>query len=176
MRCLLLSAVLALPALTAVGAESAPRAGTEAVAGDAASTELRPTFDFTLPLRGGGNVRLAEYRGQRVVLALVAPWCVTCGEFLSELAASAEAAEVSVLAISATDRSGAVDAPNALTYPLLLDAERDVLSALDPPSLPYLVQIDEDGRIAGHGADLQAALQENEARAPSLWRRLLWRD
>lgn len=176
MRCLLLSAVLALPAAAAMAAEQAPAAGSEAAADPAGNAAERPALDFTLPRRGGGNVRLAEYRGQRVMLALVAPWCGTCAGFLAELAASAAAAKVSVLAISATDRSGAVDAPAGLGYPLLLDAERDVLSALDPPSLPYLVQVDEDGRIAGHGADLQAALRENKARAPSWWRHLLWRD
>jgi len=176
MRWLCLLAVLALPAPDVVAAAPAPRAGTGAATAAAGNEAERPALDFTLPRRGGGNVRLAEYRGQRVVLALVAPWCGTCAGFLAELAAPAAAARVSVLAISATDRSGAVDAPDALTYPLLLDAERGVLSALDPPSLPYLVQIDEDGRVAGHGADLQAALQENQARAPSWWRRLLWRD
>ena len=152
------------------------------------STAAPAAFDFTLPRVEGGHWRLAEHRGQQVWLVLVAPWCGTCAGFVDDVAArlrtraqSSAAAGTGdapeLLVISARDARGA---PMSLAGDaharLLVDPEDAVLRALDPADLPWLVQIDEDGRLVAAGGDLDALAPV--AQDDGLWRGLVsrWRQ
>lgn len=145
-------------------------------------------FDFTLPRAEGGHWRLAEHRGQQVWLVLVAPWCGNCAGFVDEAgarlrdraqaaAASGAAGAPELMVISARDARGE---PLALAGDaharLLLDPDDAVLRALDPADLPWLVQVDEDGRLAAAGGDLDALAPV--AQDDGLWHGLVsrWRQ
>jgi peroxiredoxin len=167
---------LAVPACALLLSAAVVAGDADAVPDDAAAAAAPPGLDFTLRRHGGGNVRLAEYRGDRVLLVLVAPWCAACAGALEDAGPAAVAAGLVPLAVSVTDRGGGVGDVPPLGYPLLVDATRDVMAALDPPELPWLVVVDADGIVAGAGGSVAAALATRDVAEPSRWRRLFWRE
>ena len=108
-------------------------------------------INFTLPVLGGGEATLEEYRGQWVILNYWATWCAPCRKEIPELSElHTERGDVTVLGLAYedTDESafeeflGEFD----VTYPILQ------VDVYDPPKpfgapkvLPTTIILDEQG-------------------------------
>ena len=94
-----------------------------------------PAHDFTLPTDSGDQVSLADLRGSRVVLyaypAAMTPGCTTQACDFRDSLASLTAHGYKVLGISPDSpaKLAKFREHDALTFPLLADADRAVLTA-----------------------------------------------
>jgi len=133
----LLAAAVALPALPA----------------RAAVRVQQPAPDFTLQRAEGGNLRLAEQRGQVVLINFWASWCGPCRvemPHLNRLHDKYKASGFMVLGVNIDDdpRHGAATAVRwGLRFPVLLDASKAVTRTYDLGAMPSTVLVDRDGRI-----------------------------
>jgi thioredoxin-dependent peroxiredoxin len=90
--------------------------------------------DFTLPAHDGTTVRLADLRGSKVVVyfypAAMTPGCTTQACDFRDNLASLQAAGYRVLGVSPdpVDRLAAFAERDSLTFPLLSDADRSVMT------------------------------------------------
>lgn len=91
--------------------------------------------DFTLPREDGSNVSLADYRGQRVVLyvypAAMTPGCTKQACDFRDSLAQLNAANIQVLGLS-PDKPTKLEKfreRDALTFPLLSDPDKEVITA-----------------------------------------------
>lgn len=113
-----------------------------------------PAPEFTLPVMGGGEVSLSDYRGQVVLINIWATWCDPCREempFMEQQYQRMKELPFEILAVS-TDRRGEVDVrpfveEYGLTFPILLDTDKDVADAFQSSKYPESFIIDKDGII-----------------------------
>jgi peroxiredoxin len=109
--------------------------------------------DFTLQRAEGGNLRLAEQRGQVVLINFWASWCGPCRvemPHLNRLHDKYKAGGFMVLGINIDDdpRHGAATATRwGVKFPVLLDASKAVTRRYDLGAMPSTVLVDRDGRI-----------------------------
>jgi peroxiredoxin len=109
--------------------------------------------DFTLRSAEGRNLRLAEQRGQVVMLNFWASWCGPCKVEMPHLARLHDkyrASGFTVLAVNIDDdgRQGAATAARwGLKFPVLLDEGKNVSRLYDLGSMPATVLIDRDGKV-----------------------------
>jgi peroxiredoxin len=109
--------------------------------------------DFTLRSADGANVRLAEQRGQVVLVNFWATWCAPCRIEMPHLARLYDKYRPSgfqLLAINVDDdpRQGAAAAQRmGLKFPVLLDADKAVARRWDVGTMPSTMLIDRDGRV-----------------------------
>jgi peroxiredoxin len=122
----------------------------------AAVASVRPQQaapDFTLKRAEGGNLRLAEQRGQVVLINFWASWCGPCRvemPHLNRLHDKYKAGGFMVLGVNIDDdpRHGAATAARwGIRFPVLLDAEKNVTRTYDLGAMPSTVLVDRDGRI-----------------------------
>lgn len=114
-----------------------------------------PAPDFELLAPGGSSVRLADWRGQVVVLNLWASWCLPCRAempALEEVYARQQARGLTVLAVNSTiqDRAEAAVAfadEMGVTFPILLDVDGAVSRRYRLRALPTTFFIDRQGII-----------------------------
>lgn len=114
-----------------------------------------PAPDFNLPLLGGEPVSLSDYRGKVVLLNVWATWCGPCREempSMQRLYQSLKGQPFEILAVS-IDTRGAVDVEPfikrlALSFPILLDTEKEVPSLYQTTAVPESFIIAPDGTIA----------------------------
>ncbi len=140
-------------------------AGTATTAG--AAVVGQPAPDFTLRDLNGQEVRLSDWRGRVVVLNLWATWCEPCKVEMPLLQALAvrHPHDVVVLGINYGEDPDTVRAfveAYGLTFPILLDPQRQVVRLYAARGLPTTVFIDAQGQVRGiHlGALDQAALEK----------------
>jgi peroxiredoxin len=130
--------------------------------------------DFTLPTLDGGQVRLSDLKGKKVVLLDF--WSTTCDPCLREMPElvkiynDKKAAGFEVLAISVDGPDTASDIPakmksTGMNFPVLLDEETEVMDRYNPKGeMPFTVLVDRDGRIvlkrAGYQPGDTASMQE----------------
>jgi peroxiredoxin len=117
-------------------------------------TGLKPgsvARDFELPVVDGGLMTLSEYSGRRVLIAFIHPNCVPSREFVSKLPPRKEdGATALLLASSGTlSESQEMRAAYDLSYPLLVDAGRDLWSMYQVHSTPCGYVIGNDSRTEG---------------------------
>jgi peroxiredoxin len=109
--------------------------------------------DFTLKATSGTNFRLAEYRGQVVLLAFWGSNCGQCGEQLAavnRLVNTYQSAGLAALAVNVDDDVSAAArfaVAHPVGYPMLLDPAKQVARAYRVDNLPMLLLVDRGGTI-----------------------------
>jgi len=109
--------------------------------------------DFTLASNKGDNLRLAEQRGEVIMLNFWASWCGPCRKempLLDELHARYEAAGFQVWGVNVD--SERADAEKMLgkipvDFPILFDSAGDVSKKYGIDAMPSSVFIDRDGNV-----------------------------
>lgn len=110
-----------------------------------------PAIDFTLPSRDGSNQRLAEQRGNIVLVNFWASWCGPCREELPEMEKLQQKYEdlgFTVLAINVDDKPEKADIllnDIDVTFPVLYDSEGEVSQLYDVSAMPTTVIVDRNG-------------------------------
>jgi peroxiredoxin len=134
-------------------AESVPVA-TTATSSVAPVAEGTVAPDFTLPLLGGGEASLSDYRGKVVVLNITASWCNGCRDELRSLQALGGQMEGLPLAILASSVDLRTDedltpfvAALKIEYPVLLDTDKKVYSRYQVEGIPETLVIDKNGVV-----------------------------
>jgi len=145
-------------------ATAAPGAGAYRLLGQGAP-------DFTLKATSGTNFRLAEYRGQVVMLAFWGSNCGQCGEQLeaiSDLEKTYQSAGLVALAVNVDDDVAAAArfaAVHPVGFPLLLDPQKQVARAYRIDNLPMLLLVDRGGMIRWAAGDDQRGAYQQQVRA-----------
>ena len=113
-------------------------------------------FDFTLPDMHRNTVRLADFRGQVVLVNFWATWCYPCRTEMPSMEAVYQEYKqrgFTILAISSDVHGSDAVAPfvqeSALTFPILLDPQNVVGTRLQVRGIPMSYLLDKQGRIAG---------------------------
>lgn len=109
--------------------------------------------DFTLPSSAGDNVRLAELRGQVVMLNFWASWCGPCRKempLLDEMSKRYSAAGFVLYGVNVEEDN--TDAKKLIkelgvTFPILYDTESKASSLYNVDAMPTTVVIDKKGQI-----------------------------
>lgn len=110
-----------------------------------------PAIDFTLPSRDGNNQRLAEQRGNIVLVNFWASWCGPCREELPEMEKLQQKYEdlgFTVLAINVDDKPEQADIllnDIEVTFPVLFDSDGKVSEEYDISAMPTTVIVDRNG-------------------------------
>jgi thiol-disulfide isomerase/thioredoxin len=109
--------------------------------------------DFTLKSSTGENIRLAEQRGQVVMLNFWASWCGPCRTEMPLLdAMSKKYGPMGFLLYGINVDADTDDAKNVLekikvSYPILFDPESKLSDLYKVEGMPYSVLIDKKGQI-----------------------------
>jgi thiol-disulfide isomerase/thioredoxin len=109
--------------------------------------------DFTLKSSTGENIRLAEQRGQVVMLNFWASWCGPCREEMPLLdAMSKKYGPMGFSLYGINVDADTDDAKNVLekikvSYPILFDPESKLSDLYKVEGMPYSVLIDKKGQI-----------------------------
>lgn len=117
------------------------------------SASADPAPDFTLPSSTGENVRLAEQRGQVVMLNFWASWCGPCRKempLLDEMSKRYGAAGFVLYGVNVEEDN--TDAKKLIkqlgvTFPILYDTESKASSLYNVDAMPTTVLIDKKGEI-----------------------------
>ena len=112
-----------------------------------------PAPDFTLQSSTGENVRLAEQRGQVVMLNFWASWCGPCRKempLLDEMSKRYSAAGFVLYGVNVEEDN--TDAKKLIkelgvTFPILYDTESKASSLYNVDAMPTTVMIDKKGEI-----------------------------
>jgi len=109
--------------------------------------------DFTLRQIEGSNLRLAEQRGNVVLVNFWATWCGPCRvemPHLNRLYDKYRSAGFVLLGVNIDDDPAAAKAlagKLGLKFPVLLDTDKKVVGSYDLNAMPATVLIDRDGRV-----------------------------
>lgn len=112
-----------------------------------------PAPDFTLKSRDGKNVRLADLRGQVVMLNFWASWCGPCRQempILDELAKRYGRAGFTLLGVNVEQDSSAGEKylkETPVNFPILWDPTSEVSKLYHIDAMPSTVMIDRDGNM-----------------------------
>jgi peroxiredoxin len=116
-----------------------------------ASADAAP--DFTLPSSKGDNVRLAEQRGQVVMLNFWASWCGPCRKEMPLLDAMYQRySSAGFVLYGVNVEEDNTDAKKLLkelgvTFPVLFDTESKASSLYNVDAMPTTVLIDKKGQV-----------------------------
>ena len=117
----------------------------------AAVAEAAP--DFTLKALDGTNLRLAEQRGEIMLINFWASWCGPCIQEmpqLDKLAQKYQPLGVQVWGINVENDSSAAKAylsKVSVDFPILFDQDNSVSKAYQVEAMPTTVILDKDGKV-----------------------------
>ncbi|GAB1269628.1 TlpA disulfide reductase family protein [Aurantivibrio infirmus] len=130
--------------------------------------------DFTLPSNKNENIRLAEQRGEVIMINFWASWCGPCRQempILDELYSKYSRAGFKILGVNVD--ANVDDANKALkkipvTFPVLFDTENKISELYDVSAMPTTIMIDRDGKMRylhkgykpGYEEDYRKQIQE----------------
>ena len=112
-----------------------------------------PAPDFTLKTLDGPALRLAEQRGQVVLVNFWASWCAPCKvemPHLNRLADKYRDIGVVMLAVNVDDdpKKAAAEARKlGINFPVLLDTAKTASKAYQLQAMPTAVLVDRDGKV-----------------------------
>ena len=112
-----------------------------------------PAPDFTLKTLDGPALRLAEQRGQVVLVNFWASWCAPCKvemPHLNRLADKYRDTGVVLLAVNVDDdpKKAAAEAKKlGINFPVLLDTAKTASKAYQLQAMPTTVLVDRDGKV-----------------------------
>ncbi len=112
-----------------------------------------PAPDFTLRRGDGQNLRLTEQRGRVVMVNFWATWCAPCRQempHLERLHQKYRATGFVLLGVSIDDDPKAAIALAerlGVSFPILLDQDKQVSRRYDLRTMPSTVLVDRDGQV-----------------------------
>ncbi len=108
---------------------------------------------FTLPARDGGNLSLAELKGQVVMINFWATWCGPCRQempLLEQIQARYEPLGFTLVGINVEPDSAAAQewlAKVPVSFPILFDRKNEVAESFGVEGMPSSVFIDRAGNV-----------------------------
>jgi len=142
--------------LGAGAALSIAAGGTLSIVAGRAHASVTPSSaapDFTLRRLEGANLRLAEQRGQVVMVNFWATWCGPCRQEMPQLNKIYEkyrASGFQLLGVNVDDdtrNAAEVATKLGVKFPVLLDTDKRVSKLYDLSTMPSTVIIDRDGKV-----------------------------
>lgn len=109
--------------------------------------------DFTLKALDGSNLRLAEQKGDIMLINFWASWCGPCIQempALDKLAQKYQPMGVQVWGVNVENDSSAAKAylnKVQVAFPILFDTENTVSKAYQVDAMPTTVILDKDGKV-----------------------------
>lgn len=117
------------------------------------SPVLATAPDFTLKALDGANLRLAEQKGDIMLINFWASWCGPCIQempALDKLAQKYQALGVQVWGVNVENDSTAAKAYLSkvkVEFPILFDLDNSVSKAYQVDAMPTTVILDKDGKV-----------------------------
>ncbi|MGD8429473.1 MAG: TlpA disulfide reductase family protein [Ectothiorhodospiraceae bacterium] len=118
-----------------------------------AAEKSYPAPDFTLKSNSGENVRLAELRGQVVLVNFWASWCGPCRQEMPALDAlhkRYKSLGFTVLGVNIDERQAAAEellSDIPVSFPVVFDGNSKVSEAYDVSAMPSTFIVDRDGNV-----------------------------
>ncbi len=124
--------------------------------GDSAApavAEGREIPDFALRTLAGETRRISEYRGEVVLVNFWATWCSACRQqftALEDLHEKYHGSGLTLLSVNIDDDAKAAAEMVKrlkLSFPVLMDARKDVAKLYELENLPFTVLVDREGTV-----------------------------
>lgn len=118
-----------------------------------ARVDAQPAADFTLKSLAGANVRLADLRGQVVLINFWATWCGPCRQempVLDKLHQRYQDTGFTVLGVNVEGEAGPAREladKTGVTFPVLVDEDQKISKLYDLKAMPSTVVVDRDGKV-----------------------------
>lgn len=110
--------------------------------------------DFTLPMYGGGEVRLSDLRGKVVLLNFWATWCPPCMKELTcvqreilDRFAGQDFVAIFASRGDSEEQIGKTRRERGFQFPMAMDKDQSVFNRYAKKGIPHNYLIDRDGRI-----------------------------
>jgi len=112
-----------------------------------------PAPPFSLPSKGGGEVSLAQYKGQVVMINFWASWCGPCRQempLLEDIYKKYNKLGFTLIGVNVEPDSKAADdwlKQTPVTFPVLYDKDSKVSRLFNVAGMPTTVIIDRKGNV-----------------------------